>query len=176
MATCAGSSTHRLTDNAVYFVTAGTLHKQHLFDTDEKRDFLEHLLLSSARDYGWQLEAWAVFTNHYHIVVRGNPDSANLGEFIHDFHGVSAYQLNKLDRVQGRTVWHNFWDTELTVQYSYLAQLNYVHQNAVKHRLVPVASRYPWCSASWFERTSSAAQVKTIYGFKIDRVKVEDDF
>ena len=167
---------HRLADNAVYFVTAGTLHKKHLFDTPEKRDLLESLLLSFAKESGWQLEAWAVFANHYHIVARGNPDSRNLGEFLHDLHGVSARELNKLDGAQGRKVWFNFRDTKLTIQHSYLARLNYVHQNAVKHNLVAVANQYPWCSAAWFERVASPAQVKIIYGFKIDRVKVEDDF
>jgi putative transposase len=167
---------HRLADNAVYFVTASTLHKQPLFDTPEKMDLLERLLLSFARQFGWQLEAWAVFANHYHLVARGHPDSRNLGEFLHDLHGVSSRELNKLDGSKGRQVWFNFRNTKLTIQYSYLARLNYVHQNAVKHKLVPVANQYPWCSAAWFERTASAAQVKTIYGFKIDRVKVEDDF
>ena len=47
---------------------------------------------------------------------------------------------------------------------------------AVKHGLVPVANQYRWCSAAWFERTASPAQVKTIYRFKIDRVQVDDDF
>jgi putative transposase len=41
---------------------------------------------------------------------------------------------------------------------------------------VPVASQYPWCSSAWFERTASPAQVKTIYSFKLDQVKVDDDF
>ena len=167
---------HRLADNAVYFVTAGTLHKQHLFDTPEKRALLERLLLALAKEAGWQLEAWAVFANHYHIVTRGNPDSRNLGEFLHDLHGVSARELNKLDGVRDRKVWFNFRDTRLTIQHSYLARLNYVHQNAVKHKLVAVANQYPWCSAAWFERVASPAQVKSIYGFKFDRVKVEDDF
>ena len=167
---------HRLTDNAVYFVTAGTLHKQHFFDTPAKRDLLERHLLALAKQCGWQLEAWAVFANHYHFVARGNPDSRNLGEFLHDLHGVSSHEPNKLDNVQGRQVWFNFRDTRLTIQHSYLARLNYVHQNAVKHKLVPVADQYPWCSAAWFERVASPAQVKTIYGVKIDRVKVEDDF
>jgi putative transposase len=167
---------HRLTDNAVYFVTASTLHKQHLFDTPEKRDLFERLLLALAKQCGWQLEAWAVLANHYHIVARGNPDSRNLGEFLHDLHGVSSRELNKLDGIQGRQVWFNFRDTKLTIQYSYLARLNYVHQNAVKHKLVAVANQYPWCSAAWFERMASPAQVKTIYGFRIDQVKVEDDF
>ena len=167
---------HRLADNAVYFVTASTLHKQHFFDTPVKRDLLERHLLALAKQGGWQLEAWAVFANHYHIVARGKPDSRNLGESLHNLHGVTSRELNKLDGVQGRQVWFNFRDTKLTIQYSYLARLNYVHQNAVKHKLVTVANQYPWCSAAWFERMASPAQVKTIYGFKIDRVKVEDDF
>jgi len=81
-----------------------------------------------------------------------------------------------VDEINGRTVWYNFRDTRLTHQYSYLARLNYVHQNAVKHGLVPVANQYRWCSAAWFERTASAAQVKTIYGFKIYQVRVDDDY
>lgn len=167
---------HRLADNAVYFVTASTLRKQHLFDTPEKRDLLERHLLTRAKQFGWQLEAWAVFANHYHIVARGNSDSQDFGGFLHDLHGVTARELNKLDGIQNRQVWFNFRDTRLTIQHSYLARLNYVHQNAVKHKLVPVANQYPWCSAAWFEREASPAQVNTIYGFKIDRVKVEYDF
>jgi len=64
----------------------------------------------------------------------------------------------------------------LTFERSWLARLNYVHQNPVKHGVVPVANQYPWCSAAWFERTASPAQVKTIYSFKTDRVNVYDDF
>jgi len=56
------------------------------------------------------------------------------------------------------------------------ARLNYTHQNAVKHGLVGVASDYPWCSASWFERTAIPAQVKTIYALKTDQLTVPDDF
>src|SRR5262245_38273550 len=115
---------HRLRDNAVYFATAGTLHKRHFYNTPQKRDLLERLLLTMARQFGWQLEAWAVFANHYHIVVRGNPDSQNLGEFLHDLHGVSSHELNKLDGIKGRRVWYNFWDSKLTIQYSYLTRLN----------------------------------------------------
>jgi putative transposase len=51
-----------------------------------------------------------------------------------------------------------------------------VHQNPSRHGLVPVSNQYPWCSAVWFERTASAAMVKAIYRFKIDQVKVHDEF
>jgi putative transposase len=167
---------HRLADNAVYCVTAGTLHKQSLFKSPGQRDLLERQLLSLAREHRWQLEAWAVFSNHYHFVARGNPGSTNLGEFVTRLHGVTAHDLNALEGVTGRQVWFNFWDTRLTRQHSYLARLNYVHQNAVKHGLVLVANQYRRCSAAWFERVASAAQVKTIYGIKTDRVNVYDQF
>jgi len=167
---------HRLSEHGIYFVTAGTLHKQHLFDTPAKRDLLERMLLSLAKKCAWQLEAWAVLVNHYHFVVRGAPDSAPMREFLRELHSRSAIEINRMDGVEGRAVWHNFRDTRLTYQYSYLARLNYVHQNAVKHGLVPVANQYPWCSAAWFERTASPAQARTIYHFKIDQVNVEDDF
>ena len=73
-------------------------------------------------------------------------------------------------------MWFNFWDTKLTYERSYLARLNYVHQNPVKHGLVAIANQYRWCSAAWFERTVSPAMVKTIYGFKTDKLNIHDDF
>ncbi|HEY3854492.1 MAG TPA: transposase [Verrucomicrobiae bacterium] len=167
---------HRLSEHGVYFITAGTLRKQHVFDNAPKRDLLERMLLSLSNAYGWQLEAWAVFSNHYHFVARGSPDSAPMRQLLTKLHSRSAIEANRADATEGRTVWHNFWDTRLTYQYSYLTRLNYVHQNPVKHGLVAVANQYPWCSAAWFERTASPAQIKTIYNLKIDNIKLDDDF
>jgi hypothetical protein len=44
---------HRLSEHGIYIVTAGTLHKQHLFDTPAKRDLLERMLLSLAKKCAW---------------------------------------------------------------------------------------------------------------------------
>jgi putative transposase len=41
---------------------------------------------------------------------------------------------------------------------------------------VPLANQYPWCSASWFESNARPAFAKSVYSFKIDRIKVPDDF
>ena len=167
---------HKLSEHGVYFVTAGTLHKLHLFHDAERLDLLEVKLLTLAEHYHWQIEAWAVLSNHYHCVCRGNPDSADLGKLLKHLHADTARELNRLDVTPGRQVWHNFWDTKLTFERSYLARLNYVHQNAVKQGLVPVANQYRWCSAAWFERVATPAQVQTLYSFKTDQVTVPDDF
>jgi putative transposase len=157
-------------------VTGATLHKSHVFPTAEKLSLLEHELLTLAKSYNWQLEAWAVFVNHYHIVARGHEEASPLKKFLKHLHSNAARKVNELDDSAGRQVWHNFWDTKLTHERSYLARLNYVHQNAVKHGLVRVANQYPWCSAGWFERTASPTAIKTIYGFKIDKLNIDDDY
>jgi hypothetical protein len=100
----------------------------------------------------------------------------SLSQMLNELHMKTSVWANKLDKTPGRKVWFNYWETRLTHQRSYLSRLNYVHQNAVRHGLVPVARQYPWCSASWFERNTSPAKVKAIYRFKTDRVHVEDDY
>src|SRR5437588_2532740 len=167
---------HRLNSNGIYMVTAATLYKQPLFADPTKLTMLEDGLLALAKKYDWQLEAWAIFTNHYHFVGRQRGESASLKKFLKHLHADSARTLNRLDEKIGRVVWFNFWDTKLTYQRSYLARLNYVHQNPVKHGLVVMANQYRWCSAAWFERTVSPATVKTIYGFKTNKLRIQDDF
>jgi putative transposase len=168
--------THCLSEHGTYIVTAGTLHKEHLFNSFGRLDFLEGKLLELAAQYRWHLEAWAVFSNHYHVVGHSQPESASLNEFLGHLHSETARQVNEWDNAAGRQVWHNFWETRLTYERSYLARLNYVHQNPVRHGLVRVANQYRWCSADWLERTATPAQVRTVYSFKTDKLNVFDDF
>jgi len=171
--------THQMSVRGTYFVTAATYRKAHYFREPKRRDVLLRGVLTVCRDFGWQLEAWAVFSNHYHWVAHSpatEDDATSLRVILGVLHTKTARWVNRLDGTINRQVWHNYRETRLTYQRSYLARLNYVHQNPVKHGLVPVANQYRWCSAAWFERTASTAQVKSIYRFKVDQVRVPDDF
>ena len=170
---------HRLSEGGTYFVTVGTYHKEHHFRGAERLSLLHRGLLTVASQFQWQLEAWAVFSNHYHFIAHSPPNekgAGSLSRMLGLLHEKTAKWINHLDQTPGRQVWHNFRETRLTYEKSYLARLNYVHQNAVKHGLVPTANQYPWCSAAWFERTANPAQVKTIYMFKMDQLKVYDEY
>src|SRR6266550_9508853 len=170
---------HELSAHGTYFVTAGTYRKPHHFRGAPRLQVLQRGLLSVAHDFGWQLEAWSVFSNHYHFVGHSPSEGSgaeSLSQMLGLLHEKTAKWINRLDGAAGRKVWHNFWETRLTYEKSYLVRLNYVHQNPVKHGLVRLASQYPWCSAAWFERTARAAQVKTIYSLKLDKVKIYDEY
>lgn len=167
---------HQFIPNGIYMVTAATHHKAQLFSSPEALDYLLATIHEESQQVGWTLEAWAVFTNHYHIVARAPDQASSLPDLIRAIHSRTALWINKRDGQPGRKVWFNYWDTCLTFQRSYLARLNYVHSNPVKHGIVRAAEQYKWCSMDWFLRESNPAFRKTVLSFKTDKVNVPDDF
>jgi putative transposase len=167
---------HRLTQAGAYMVTCGTYLKQHHFRGNKRLSFLCDTLLALAAECAWNLEAWAVFSNHFHFVALSPPDPGSLRTFMNELHSRTSGTINREDGTPGRRVWYQYWDSHLTYQRSYFARLGYVHSNAVRHGLVKEPSLYPWCSAGWFQRRATTAFYKTIMSFRIDRLKLLDDF
>lgn len=167
---------HYFTPHSIYIITAATLHRAPLFKSAKKLDLFRDATFELTKNYQLILQAWAFFPNHYHLVVSFENTPTTHREFLRHLHPEVAKRLNRLDNTPGRRVMYEFWDTRLTFEKSWLARLNYVHQNAVKHSLVAVADQYPWCSAPWFETNARPSFVKSVYSFKTDRLKVPDDF
>ena len=170
------SPIYRLTEAGAYMVTCGTYLKVPYFRTADRMRFLTDSLLRLTAQYAWNLQAWAMFANHYHFVAISPPQAESLHDLIQKLHSETALAVNKWDATPGRQVWFQYWETQLTYQKSYFARLSYVHRNAVHHKLVHEPSLYPWCSAGWFERRATTAFYKTIMRFGIERLKVPDDF
>jgi putative transposase len=170
------SPAHRLGEGGAYMVTAATYQKLPLFRSGNRLAYLCETLLQMAPKHGWKLEAWAVFPNHYHLIATTLEKATTMGKFIGHLHMVTAKQINLEDATPSRRVWFQYWDSHLTYLRSYLARLNYVHTNAVKHGLVRAASQYAWCSAGWFERRAERPFYQTVMRIRSDRVKVVDDF
>jgi putative transposase len=170
------SPPHRLNSAGAYMVTAGTYRKQPFFRTAQRLTYLTEQLLSLAARYNWQLEAWAVFPNHYHFVAANLSTDQTLPRFLGHLHTATAKEINSLDQSPGRRVWFQYWDSHLTYPRSYLARLNYVHRNPVHHGLVTRATNYMWCSASWFQRKADISFFRTVAKLRTDRIKLLDDF
>ncbi len=167
---------HRLADAGVYFVTARTRDQQPLLHSPDRRDWFQRTLFQLADEFGWRLEAWAVLSNHYHLVAHSPAgDATSLAPFLRKLHSLTTRYLNELDQTPGRSrLWHNYRETHLTLQRGYLARLSYVHQNAVHHGLVALPSHWPWCSAAAFKQMATPAWVKTIASFKFDQIAKND--
>ena len=166
---------HRLNDLGAYMVTAGTYEKEHFFAGEERLNYLTKAMLVLAAEHGWDLQAWAVFPNHYHFVAQADKP-ASLVRLIQYLHSISAKYVNRLDEKPSRRVWHQYWDSHLSYNRSFLARLNYVHTNPVRHGLVHKAEDYAWCSAAWFARKAPRPLYTTIMAFRSDRINIPDDY
>ena len=170
------SPAHRLDARSAYIVTAGTYQKQPFFRSRERLSYVCEALLKLSALYEWRLEAWAVFPNHYHFVASSPEKTSTLARFISHLHTTSAKEINRIDGAPARKVWFQYWDSRITYERSYLARLNYVHSNAVKHGLVRRAEEYDWCSAGWFQRKAERPFYETIMRMRSEGIRIEDDF
>lgn len=170
------SPTHLFQPGLMYMITAGTLQKAPYFSDGGRLGIIQSELFQTAKDYGWNLEAWAIFPNHYHFVAQAPSQGKHLREFVRSLHSASARKLNRIDGTVGRRVWFQFWDTCLTYEASYFARLKYVHTNPVHHGITRRATQYPFCSASWFVAKADRALYKRVLSYACDKINVCDDF
>ena len=157
-------------------ITAGTYRKAHLLNSRVKLDMVHRLLLEGMSEAGWRLHAWAILSNHYHVIASSPTNPETLRHVTSKLHTLSAKELNRLDGQRGRKVWFQYFDSQITFTNSYLPRLKYVHQNPVHHGVIDRAEDYPWCSAGWFVRTAPAAFRKTVESFRTDSLSVYDRF
>lgn len=167
---------HFFVEQGTYMVTAATYKKEKIFRSDEDLYLLQNYLFELAIKYGWNLEAWAIFPNHYHFIAQSPKNPENLNTFMRHFHSVTAIKINAKHGTKGKQVWYQYRDSKIDFQKSYLARLNYVTNNPVKHGIVLRAEFYPWCSAHWFFQNASPAYYKTVMSFKTDGLNISDDF
>ena len=167
---------HKLGQTGAYMVTAGTYGKAHFFKAPEKAKFLHDLLLKTASEFGWEMQAWSILSNHYHFIANTESDPASLKKLISKVHTLSARHINEMDGEKGRKVWHQYWDSHITFEGSYLARLNYVHYNPELHGVCPNVENYEWCSARWFQLNGGRSFVNTVKGMGTSRLNVVDDF
>jgi putative transposase len=66
---------HQLAGRGTYFVTASTYGKEHYFAGARRLRVLHRGLLTVAEKFSWKLEAWAVFSNHYHFIAHSPEDA-----------------------------------------------------------------------------------------------------
>src|SRR5258708_467406 len=92
-----------------YIVTARTYQKLHHFRTGERLTYLHDALFALAAEYAWRLQAWAVFSNHYHFVAIKTEHSRSLTDFLCHLHSISAIEANRWDGTPGRQVWFQYW-------------------------------------------------------------------
>jgi hypothetical protein len=86
---------HYFTPHGTYIVTAATLHRKPLFDSDAKLDLFRGTTFQFAEDYALILQAWAFFANHYHLVASFEHGKTTHRDFVRHLHRELAMRLTR---------------------------------------------------------------------------------
>src|SRR5258706_13431116 len=134
---------HRFGDEeAVYFVTGATYLKKHHYRSTERIERLQARFFRLAEEYECHLQAWSIFSNHYHLVagVRGTA----LHGMLTDLHREEGLACNAEDGARDRQGGYQVRERVLRFERSWLGRLGYTREKAVDPRLVSGGSRYRW--------------------------------
>jgi putative transposase len=131
-------------------------------DSTARRQQVLDLLFEHTILRGIELRAWAVLSNHYHLLACV-PDYDGLSELFRRIHGLTARQWNREDGVTGRRVWYRFSDRAIRSDRHYYTTINYIHFNPVKHG--NVTSPYDWeqSSVAWYLEHHGRAWLRDLW-------------
>ncbi|HEX9982785.1 MAG TPA: transposase [Thermoanaerobaculia bacterium] len=129
---------------AVYHVTSRGNDRKAIFKKDSDRNHFLTLLGEVVHRFGWSITAFALMTNHYHLVVQ-TPE-ANLSRGMHWLNGTYAAWFNRRHKRSGHLLQGRF-KAFLIDEDAYHAQvLRYVVLNPVRAGLAGRPEQHRWSS------------------------------
>ncbi|MDY6782382.1 MAG: transposase [Cyanobacteriota bacterium] len=143
------SPPHPIADRELYLLTAACYEHQPYMNTDARRQQILDSLFEEFTNQGWEIRAWVILPNHYHILVKID-EFHKLGQRLRLIHGRTSYQWNQEDETRGRKIWYHYSDRAIRSERHYHTTLNYIHYNPVKHQWT--SSPYNWTQTSvhWY--------------------------
>ncbi len=142
---------HFFLDNTWYMITAHVHQQAKLLRSPEHKDIVRDCLRRLVSDFGLTIAAWGILDNHHHVLAKVKK-GAELARAIRQWHGRAAHDLNELEGVRGRQVWHNYWDTCIRTERDFWVRFNYIHHNPVKHGYVQQPGDWAHSSYGYYRR------------------------
>ena len=99
-----------------------------------------------------------------------------LSSIISSLHKFTSRQWNIQDKVKGRKVWWNYWDTCITNEGSCYSRINYIHWNPVKHGYTSLPEQFVFSSYNAFFEMDKYSLKEFEERYPFDRVSIMDDF
>ncbi len=129
---------------ALYHVTSRGDHREAIFLDDADRKVFVDLLGEVCRRFNWNVHAFCLMTNHYHLLVETLDGNLSLG--MRQLNGVYTQAFNRRHARVGH-VFQGRFKGILVQKSAYLLELSrYVVLNPVRAGMVADAGDWPWSS------------------------------
>ncbi len=139
-------------EGAIYHVLNRGNYRRDIFETAATAQAFEQCLLEACEQSGWQLHAYTLMRNHYHLAVE--TPRGNLVQGMHWLQSTFAVRFNRFRDERGH-LFQSRYQAILVEPGPRLAHVvNYIHLNPVRAGIVPLEQlrQFRWSSLRRFSQ------------------------
>jgi putative transposase len=129
---------------AYYHVTSRGNDRRRIQLDDVDCQRWERMAAKTASRYGWQVLAYCLMTNHFHLVIRIPLGGLSRGMCL--LNGGYARQFNQRHDGSNHVFGRRFWSKRIETHRYLVGSLRYTAMNPVRSHLAETADDYPWGS------------------------------
>jgi putative transposase len=133
------------TGDGTYFVTASTLQKKALLQSDRMASLFVKTLLEYRSQCKFELHEFVVMPDHFHLLISPIVTLEKAVQFIK---GGFSFRAGKAFAFRGAIWQTSFYDRRVRDAAEYFSFRKYIHENPVKRGLADSPEHYPYSSAS----------------------------
>jgi putative transposase len=128
----------------IHHVTCRGNNKRRIFEDDRDRRWFCLYVTRVARKHGWQISAYCLMANHYHLVI--DIDERGMSAGFCELNTAYAFLYNKRHGRVNHLFGKRYWSERLEDQAGYVNACRYVVRNPVRAGLVEDPADWLWSS------------------------------
>ncbi|MBP6864015.1 MAG: transposase [Candidatus Didemnitutus sp.] len=136
-------------ESGVYHVLNRGNYRADIFRSDKAKGAFLTCLGEACEQTGWEIHAWCLMSNHYHLAV--STPKANLVEGMRWLQGTFSVRFNRLRNERGHLFQGRYKSLMVDPDGGLGPLCHYIHLNPVRAKLRPVSALpdYAWTSLPW---------------------------
>ena len=136
-------------EGAAYHVMARGNQGRDIYGDERDRKLWLETLGEACAKTGWQVHAWCLMSNHYHLAV--STPNANLVDGMRWLQGTFSVRFNRLRQERGHLFQGRYKSLIVDPESGLGPLCHYIHLNPVRAKLraVEALGNYPWTSMRW---------------------------